>query len=280
MGRLPPHEYTDEPRGGFEQIMDKLPQTGQQPDTNDASWTAVHSTKEEPDSVTAARNGKSYFVFASFMTLLGLSFSIVSMVSCSFGVVHWAVDGSTTATQYSITHLGLFRWYNPRTSSCWAYTEDMADFLYVNGAARGLSAAAVTLGGCAALIILVVIVVNLGGCIRKESCSQFNLNSTSLSTTFFVLAVLIFISSILQISTLTYFNQGNLPDSVETCNANKDSNCTMGVGAHYGVGAFIMYLLACFVYAMAGVGCRLAEMATPDVGDLDTDLEESLLGTV
>ena len=130
MGRLPLHEYTDEPRGGFDQIMDKLPQTSQQPDTNNTSRKTVTSSKEQPDYTMAARNAKSYFVFASFMTLLGLIFSIVSMMSCRFGVVHWAVDGSTTATQYSITHLGLFRWYNPNTSSCWAYTQDMRDFLY------------------------------------------------------------------------------------------------------------------------------------------------------
>lgn len=180
--------------------MDKLPHTSHQPGTDNDSWKIVHSTKEEPDSVTAPRNARSCFVFASFMTLLGLSFSIVSMVSCSFGIVNWAVDGSTAATQYSITYLGLFRWYNPRTSSCLAYTQDTRDFLYVNGAARGLSAAAVAFGGCAALIVLVVIMANLGVCVKKESCSRFNLNSTSLSTTFFVLAVLTFISSILQIS--------------------------------------------------------------------------------
>lgn len=132
------------------------------------------------------------------------------------------------------------------------------------------------LGGCVVIIVLVILIVNLGGCVKKESCSQFNLNSTSLSTTFFVLSGLTFASSILQICTLTYFNHGNLPDSLSTCNANQDSNCTLGVGAHYGIAAFFVYLIGCFVFAMAGVGCRVAELAKPNGGDL----EESLLGTV
>lgn len=44
----------------------------------------------------------------------------------------------------------------------------------------------------------------------------------------------------------------------------------------YGVAAFFVYLIGCFVFAMAGVGCRLAELQTPDGGGL----EENLLGTV
>ena len=59
------------------------------------------------------------------------------------------------------------------------------------------------------------------------------------------------------------------------CNVKSDSNCTMGVGAHYAIGSFCLYLIGSFVYAMAGVGCLFAEWAKAGCGDL----EESLLGT-
>mmetsp|Transcript_11287 Transcript_11287/g.17019 ORF Transcript_11287/g.17019 Transcript_11287/m.17019 type:complete len:349 (+) Transcript_11287:181-1227(+) len=284
MGRQPPHEYTTEPRGGREQIMEKLPQNSAQPDTIAISNSNVNDnielsalngpSKEELDQMIAARNSKSYFVFASLMTVLGLIFSLVSMLSCSFGIVHWAVDGNSAAYQSDITHLGLFRWYNPKTSSCWSYAPDDTEFFYVDGAARGLSAAAVVFGGCATWMVTVISIANLACCIKKGGCcARFNLNSTSHSTTFFTLSGLTFLSSILQICTLTYFNQGNVPDYTITCNANEDSNCTMGVGAHYGIIAFIMYLVACFVYAMAGVGCRIVEAAN---GGRGGDVEDNL----
>mmetsp|Transcript_4174 Transcript_4174/g.7161 ORF Transcript_4174/g.7161 Transcript_4174/m.7161 type:complete len:355 (-) Transcript_4174:623-1687(-) len=284
MGRQPPHEYTTEPRGGREQIMEKLPQNSAQPDTIAISNSNVNDnielsalngpSKEELDSMIAARNSKSYFAFASLMTLLGLIFSLVSMLSCSFGIVHWAVDGSTAAYQSDITHLGLFRWYNPKTSSCWSYAPDDTEFFHVDGAARGLSAAAVVFGGCATWMVTVISIANLACCIKKGCCARFNLNSTSHSTTFFTLSGLTFLSSILQICTLTYFKQGNVPDYSITCNANEDSNCTMGVGAHYGIIAFLMYLVACFVYAMAGVGCRIVEAANG--GGRGGDVEDNL----
>jgi hypothetical protein len=255
--------------------MEKLPHGGQ-PDTiaisnsdpNDNIELAVNPDKqrlqelEELEYMMAARNAKSYFVFASCLALLGLAFSITSMVSCSFGVVNWAVDGDTSAYQADVTHLGLFRWYNHKTSSCWAYNPLDTDFFYVDKAARGLAAAAVVFGGCAAWIVVIIFVANyLACCVKRGCCSRFNLNSTSNSTTFFSLSGLTFLASLLQICTLTYFNQGNVPSYVVTCNANKDSNCTMGVGAHYAIIAFVVYLIACFVYAMAGVGCRVVEGA-------------------
>jgi len=228
MGRVPPHEYTDAPRGGFNQIMEKLPHGGQ-PDTiaisnsdpNDNIELAVNPDKqrlqelEELEYMMAARNAKSYFVFASCLALLGLAFSITSMVSCSFGVVNWAVDGDTSAYQADVTHLGLFRWYNHKTSSCWAYNPLDTDFFYVDKAARGLAAAAVVFGGCAAWIVVIIFVANyLACCVKRGCCSRFNLNSTSNSTTFFSLSGLTFLASLLQICTLTYFNQGNVPSWV------------------------------------------------------------------
>lgn len=270
MGRLPPREYTNEPRGGFEQVVEKLP-SAQQPDTiaisnsdpNDNIELAVNPSKEELEYMMAARNAKSYFVFGSLLTLLGLAFSLVSMLSCSFAIVHWAVDGSTVAYQSDITHMGLFRWYRPETSSCWAYVPDDSQYFFVDSTARGLSAAAVVFGGCAAFIVLVIMIANVACCVKRGCCSRFNLNSTSHSTTFFTLSGLTFLSSILQICTLTYFKKGNETNYAITCNATEDSNCTLGVGAHYAIIAFIVYLLGSFVYAMAGVGCKVAEGFNP-----------------
>ena len=266
MGRVPPKEYTNEPRGGFEQVMEKLP-SKQQPDTiaisnsdpNDNIELAVNPSMEELQYMMAARNAKSYFVFGSVLTLLGLAFSLVSMLSCNFATVNWAVDGSPEAFQATITHIGLFRWYNPNTSSCWAYAANDDEFFFKDGIARGLSAAAVVFGGCAAFTVLVIMIANVACCAKRGCCSAFNLNSTSHSTTFFTLSGLTFLSSILQICTLTYFKQGNDNDYAITCNATQDSNCTMGVGAHYAIISFVVYLLGCLVYAMAGVGCRVAE---------------------
>jgi len=273
MGRVPPHEYTNAPRGGFNQLFEKLPQGSRKPDTIAISNSDPHDNIElavDPDRQRfemeyrmAARNAKSYFVFASFFELLGLIFSIISMASCNFASVKWAVDGSTAAYQADISQLGLFRWYNYKTSSCWAYNPRDIDFFYVDKIAQGLAAAAVTLGGIAMTIVAVIFVVNLLGRSDGGGCcsSRFNLNSTSNSNTFFTLSGLTFVASILQICTLTYFNQGSVPNYAITCNANLDSNCTMAVGAHYAIIAFVMYLMACFVYAMAGVGCRVVEGA-------------------
>ncbi len=144
----------------------------------------------------------------------------------------------------------------------------------MDGAARGLAAAAVVLGGCAALVDVVVMLANLGSCATKESCSKFSLESTSNAKTFFGLSGLTVLSSILQISTMSYFSQGNQTEYAITCNASLDSNCSMGVGAHYAIIAFIMYLLAGGVYAMAGVGCKAAEAAKS--GGSDGEVEDTL----
>lgn len=231
---------------------------------NDNIELALNPAKkqEEMEYMMAARNAKSYFVFASLLSILGLAFSTVSMASCSFGVVNWAVDGNTAAYQATITHIGLFRFYNPQTATCWAYSPQDTDFFYVDTAARGLVTSAVFFGGCAVWIMLTILVANyMACCVRRGCCSRFNLNSTSNSITFFTLSGLVFLAGILQISTLTYFNQGNVPDYTVTCNANEDSNCTMGAGAHYAIISFVVYLIATFVFAMAGVGCRVVEGA-------------------
>ena len=185
--------YSNEPRGGFEQVVEKLPQGDDQQPDNNASWTTVHE-KEEEEVVdyAGARNAKSYFVF------VGLAFSLVSMLSCNFANVHWAVDGNSSEYESTLTHIGLFRWYNPKTSSCWAYTQDDTGFFFVDRAARGLSAASVGFGGCAAFIVAAMTIANLACCAKKGCCYRFNLNSTSLSTTFFALSGLVFTSSILQ----------------------------------------------------------------------------------
>lgn len=289
MGRAPPQEYTEEPepRGSYDQHnMERLPQNSEQPDTiaftnsnpNDnielAQFANMNPTTEEMDSKLAAQKAKLYFVFGSFMTALGFLFSIVSAFSCSFGIVNWAADGNGAAYQSSISHIGLFRWYNPVTSSCWAYSADDTEFFFVDGAARGLSAAAVVLGGCAALMDLVILMANyLGSCDSKFSLESSTSNNNA--ETFFGLSGLTFLSSILQISTMSYFSQGNQTEYAITCNASLDSNCSMGVGAHYAIIAFIMYLLACFVYALAGVGCRAAEAAKSGGGD-NEEVEDTL----
>lgn len=281
----PPQEYTEEPRGSYEQHqMEKLPQNSEQPDTiaftnsnpmdNIELAQFANLSTEEMNSKLAAQKAKSYFVFASFLTALGFLFSIVSAFSCSFGIVNWAADGNSAAYQSTISHIGLFRWYNPVTSSCWAYSADDNEFFFVDDAARGLSAAAVVLGGCAALMDVVVMMANLGSCATKESCSKFSLESTSNANTFFGLSGLTFLSSILQISTMSYFSQGNQTEYSITCNASLDSNCSMGVGAHYAIIAFIMYLLAGGVYALAGVGCKAAETAKS--GGSDGEVEDTL----
>lgn len=269
----PPPHYSDQQQQHQHNMVETLPRSSHQPDTIAITNSNVNEnieiaqlamtsspTTEELDSKLAAQQSKSYFAFGSCMTALGFLFSIVSAFSCSFGVVNWAVDGNAAAYQSSISHIGLFRWYNPVTSSCWAYSADDTEFFFVDGAARGLSGAAVVLGGCATFMDLIILMANLGSCARKESCSRFNLNSStsSLSKTFFGLAGVTFVSSILQISTMSYFSQGNQTQYAITCNASLDSNCSMGVGAHYAIISFIMYLLAGFVYAMAGVGCRAA----------------------
>lgn len=274
MGRVPPKEYTNAPRGGLEQIMEKLPPNGQ-PDTiaisnsdpNDNIELAINPEKRELERMVAVRNAKSYFVFAFVMTVLGWVFSLVSMLSCSFGVVHWAVDGSSSAYQSGITHMGLWRWYNPKTASCWAYSPDDADFFYVDKVAQGLAAAAVFFGALAGVVALVMLIANMMCCVRRGKCSRFDLNSTSQSNIFFSLSGLTVLSSILQICTLTYFKKSNVPDYVITCNGNEDSTCTISVGASFAIVAFIFYLLAGFVYAMAGVGCRLVEETNNNLED-------------
>ena len=200
-------------------------------------------------------------MFGSFITLLGLAFSLVSMLSCSFAILNWAVDG----TKYALG-IGLFRWNNPTTSSCQAYNQnsmDSIEFVFTDRAARGLSAAAVAFGGLWALIVLVIIIASLGCCVERGCCSRFSLNSTSHST-FFVLSGLTFSASILQICTLTYFKN-------DVCNT-EGLNCTRGVGANYAIASFFLYLFGCFVYAyMATVRLRWAKAGG--------GLEESLLGT-
>ena len=211
---------------------------------------------------------ESYFVFGSFMTLLGFIFSILSMLSCSFAIVNWAVDG----VKYALG-IGLFRWYNTITSSCRAYNQDSIDsieFVFADRAAKGLSAAAVAFGGLWALIVLVIIIASLGCCVKRGCCPRFNLNSTS-HATFFVLSGLTFSSSILQICTLTYFKN-------DVCNT-EGLNCTMGLGAHYAIASFFLYLIGCFVYVyMARARLRLAKAGRGVSEQIRGVLEESLLG--
>jgi len=240
-------------------------------DPNDNIELAINPEMSELEYMMAARNAKTYFVFASCVALAALAFSITSLSSCSFAVVNWGVDGDVAAQyQATVTDVGLFRWYNHGTSSCWAYSPYDTNFFYVDRTARILALAAVVFGGCAAWIFATISLFNLIGCGRNKDdaegggsgnfCSKFNLNSTNNSITFFVLSGLTFLASILQICTLTYFSPGTVTDYSVICNAKgSDSNCTMGVGAHYAIIAFVFYLIACFVYAMAGVGCRVIE---------------------
>ena len=277
MGRVPPSEYTDKPRGGFSQIMEKLPDRTLLTSTRDDP-NATHDDIELSPTLSdtqklhlleetmKARNSKSYYVFGSLLCTIGLIFSIVSMTSCSFAIVNWAIDGSTVAYQSTITHLGLFRWYNPKTSSCWAYNPTDTTFFYVDKAAQGLAASAVVFGGCAAWIFGFVLLGNLiskccGGRNNnnKGCCSKYNLNSTNNSITFFILSGLTLLASICQISTLTYFNMKNVTEYEVTCNANKDSACVQGVGAHYTIVAFVMYLFGSGVFGFAGLGCWIVE---------------------
>ena len=227
--------------------------------------------------VMRARNSKSYYVFGSLLSTVGLIFSIVAMSSCSFGIVNWAVDDNMEAYQSTITHLGLFRWYNPKTSTCWAYEPTDTIFFYVDKAAQGLAASAVVFGACATLIFGLVLLGNLiskccggrnnnsssnnsegGGNNKSTCCSKYNLNSTNNSITFFILSGLTLLASIFQICTLTYFNLKNVEYAV-TCNAGDDSSCVQGVGAHYTIVAFVMYLFGSGVFGFAGLGCWIVE---------------------
>jgi hypothetical protein len=289
MGRVPPSEYTDKPRGGFSQIMEKLPDrtlltlsTRDDPNAthDDIELSPTISDTEkllQLQETMAARNSKSYYIFGSLLSTIGLIFSIVSMTSCSFAIVNWAIDGSTVAYQSTITHLGLFRWYNPKTSTCWAYNPTDDRFFYVDKAAQGLATSAVVFGGCAACIFGFVLLGNLiskccggrninsssnnseGGGNKSNCCSKYNLNSTNNSITFFILSGLTLLASICQICTLTYFNMKNVEYEV-TCNASADSSCVQGAGAHYTIIAFVMYLFGSGVFGFAGLGCWIVEM--------------------
>ena len=234
--------------------------------------------------IMRARNSKSYYIFGSLLSSIGLIFSIVAMTSCSFAIVNWAIDGSTIAYQSTVTHLGLFRWYNPKTSSCWAYNPTDTTFFYVDKAAQGLAVSAVVFGGCAAWIFGFVLLGNLiskccgggrnnntnnssssnsnqGGNNNSKTgcCTKYNLNSTNNSITFFILSGLTLLASICQICTLTYFNMKNVTEYEVTCNASVDSSCVQGVGAHYTIVAFVMYLFGSCVFGFAGLGCWIVE---------------------
>lgn len=289
MGRVPPSEYTDAPRGGFSQIMEKLPDrtilTLSTRDDPNATHDDIELSPTVSDSekllqlqeVMQARNSKSYYIFGSLLTIIGLIFSIVAMTSCSFAIVNWAIDGGSTVVAYqsTITHLGLFRWYNPKSSSCWAYNPTDTTFFYVDKAAQGLAVSAVVFGGCAVWIFGFVLLGNLiskccGGRNNNNSnqgdnnnktgcCSKYNLNSTNNSITFFILSGLTLLASICQICTLTYFNTKNITEYEVTCNASADSACVQGVGAHYTIVAFVMYLFGSGVFGFAGLGCWIVE---------------------
>jgi hypothetical protein len=285
MGRVPPSEYTDKPRGGFSQIMEKLPDRTLLTSTRDDP-NATHDDIELSPTLSdtqklhlleetmKARNSKSYYIFGSLLSTIGLIFSIVSMTSCSFAIVNWAIDGSTVAYQSTITHLGLFRWYNPKTSTCWAYNPTDDRFFYVDKAAQGLATSAVVFGGCAACIFGFVLLGNLiskccGGRNNNNTnnnnnksncCSKYNLNSTNNSITFFILSGLTLLASICQICTLTYFNMKNVTEYEVTCNASADSSCVQGAGAHYTIIAFVMYLFGSSIFGFAGLGCWIVEM--------------------
>ena len=169
------------------------------------------------------------------------------MTSCSFATVNWQIDGNDEAYRASISHVGLWRFYNPTTASCWAYNPNDLDFFYVDGAAQGLSAMGVVLGGIAGAVACMTMVGYMF--LGKELGSKL----------LFGMAGVMVLSSIMEIATLTYFQQGNVPEFAITCNVNEDSNCTMSSGAHYAVVAFIMYLIAGLTYGLAGVGCRRVE---------------------
>ena len=165
--------------------MRLIPQNSERAD-NYATWKY---SQEESD-----------FICGSFLSLLGFIFSILSMLSCSFAILNWIVNGMT----YNALGIGFFRWYNPSTASCRAYNEDSdssIELVFSDRAARGLSAAAVALGGVSVLIVMVIIIASLGCCVKRECCSRFNLNSTSLPTTFFALSGLTFSTAIMQICT-------------------------------------------------------------------------------
>jgi hypothetical protein len=115
-------------------------------------------------------NLKLYFIFGALVTFIGFVLSIVGPVmSCSFGIITWSDDNDnnnegTTATsttnnnnpayQSTITNVGLFTWYNPTTSTCYAYSPLDTQYFYVDGTARGMAIASLVFGGFALLWIL------------------------------------------------------------------------------------------------------------------------------
>ncbi len=290
---------------GFSQRIEKLPTNN----NNNGGAAELRTTNNNNNNNTAAdddstqrrkiqqlesqlhtdtNNLKIYSIFGALLTFIGFVLSIVGPVmSCSFGIITWSDDENdgTTATtsttnnntgyQLTITNVGLFTWYNPNTSSCWAYSPLDTEYFYVDGTARGMAIASLFFGGCAMLWILgrlvSIFILGRSDIDSNDSGDRNNSNNNSNNSgsiklrvriTFLTLAGLTLLASITQISTLTYFltkkNEGN-NNYVITCNNykvnGKEGNCSKGIGAHDAIIAFLFYLLACVVYTIAGVKC-------------------------
>ena len=258
---------------------------------NNSNNTGDESTRRKIQQLEAqlhsdTNNLKLYSIFGALLTFIGFILSIVGPVmSCSFGIITWsgendinddgtsaANNNNNTGYQSTITSVGLFTWYNPNTSTCWAYSPLDTQYFYVDGTARGMAIASLFFGGCALLWILgrLVSIFILGksdSYDSSDSSSSNNNGSTPIKLrvriTFLTLAGLTLLASITQISTLTYFltkkNEGD-SNFLITCNNYRvngkgGGNCSKGIGAHDAIISFLFYLLACVVYTIVGVKC-------------------------
>jgi hypothetical protein len=237
-------------------------------------------------------NLKLYFIFGALLTFIGFVLSIVGPVmSCSFGIITWSddndnIDGTTAAAtsttnnnnnpayQSTITNVGLFTWYNPTTSTCYAYSPLDTQYFYVDGTARGMAIASLVFGVCALLWILGWFVsifilgrsdIDQSGDSNNSSSSNNSSGSIKLRTriTFLTLAGLTLLASITQISTLSYFQTKKNEDNDNyaitcnnyTVNGKEEGNCSKGIGAHDAIISFLFYLFACVVYTIVAVKC-------------------------